>query len=152
MSRLDRFREAQNSPRAGFESALDELRSGGKSGHWICYVFPQLSGLGTSGPSRTFAIDGEHEAIEFLRDSELRSRLLTIATAVAEQLRTGISLRTLMGSGIDATKVVSSLTLFGQVARKLHGIEGDVAYSSMAEVANEVFTKPVVAATARKTK
>jgi uncharacterized protein (DUF1810 family) len=138
-SRLDRFRDAQNSSGAGFESALDELRTGGKKGHWIWYIFPQISGLGTSGPSRIFAIDGEEEAVEFLRDSELRSRLLTIANALAEQLGKGNakSLRALMGSEIDARKVVSSLTLFGRVARMLER-EGDEAFGSIANVADKV--------------
>jgi hypothetical protein len=30
--------------------------------------------LGTSGASKTFAVDGQVEAMEFLRDSDLRSR------------------------------------------------------------------------------
>ena len=140
MSRLERFREAQNSSYAGFESALAELRSGGKSGHWIWYVFPQIDGLGMSGLSQAFALDGEEEAAAFLRDAELRSRLLTIASTVAEQLSTGRvpSLRTLMGSDIDAKKVVSSLTLFGHVARKLHETEGIDAYGAIAKVADDV--------------
>src|SRR4029079_17352418 len=103
MSRLERFKEAQNASHAGFESALAEIRAGGKRGHWIWYIFPQLDGLGTSGNSRAFAIEGEKEAADFLRDLELRSRLLTVATAVAEQLKTGKtpSLRALMASDID---------------------------------------------------
>lgn len=140
MSRLERFREAQDSPHAGFQSALDELRTGGKRGHWIWYVFPQIEGLGTSAAARTFALDGEEEAVEFLRDQELRSRLLTIAQAVAEELTTGRarSLQALMGSDIDAKKVVSSLTLFRHVARKLHEAEGLEACRAIAKVADEV--------------
>jgi uncharacterized protein (DUF1810 family) len=137
---LDRFKEAQNASYAGFESALEELRSGGKKGHWIWYVFPQISGLGISSTSERFAIDSEEEAVEFLRDSELRSRLLTIASTVAEQLKSGNakSLRQLMGSDTDARKVVSSLTLFGQVARKLRETDGLEAYSSLAAAADDV--------------
>jgi uncharacterized protein (DUF1810 family) len=135
---LERFRDAQDSSHEGFESALDELRAGRKSGHWIWYVFPQISGLGTSGPSQTFGIDGEVEAEKFLRDPELRSRYLAIAQAVADQLRAGKALRALMGSDIDAKKVVSSLTLFRHVARKLHDAEGIGAYSSVASVADQV--------------
>lgn len=140
MAGLDRFRDAQDSPYDGFESALDEVRTGGKSGHWIWYVFPQISGLGTSGASQTFAIDSEEEAVEFLRDSELRSRFVTIAQAVAEQLKKGKALRALMGSDIDAKKVVSSLTLFGHVSERLQGTEGIDAYRSVATVADEVLT------------
>jgi uncharacterized protein (DUF1810 family) len=138
MGRLERFTTAQNASDAGFESALTEIRRGRKEGHWIWYVFPQLSGLGSSGYSRLFAIDGEDEAIEFLRDAELRSRLLTIATAVADQLRDGASLRALMGSDVDARKLVSSLTLFGEVARRLTQVESDAGTGSIADVAAEV--------------
>jgi uncharacterized protein (DUF1810 family) len=140
MPRLERFREAQNSPHAGFESALDELRRGAKRGHWIWYVFPQIEGLGTSAAARTFALSGEEEAAEFLRDAELRSRLLTITQTVAEKLAAGgtKSLQTLMGSDIDARKVVSSLTLFGQVARKLFELEGIEACGAIARVADEI--------------
>ena len=114
------------------------MRAGGKRGHWIWYVFPQIGGLGKSQASQAFAIDGEEEAVEFLRDLELRSRLLTIAQAVAEQLRAGVALSALMGSEIDARKVVSSLTLFGHVARTLYETEGVDAYGSVATVADEV--------------
>ena len=140
MARVERFREAQNSSYAGFASALDEVQHGRKTGHWIWYVFPQIDGLGTSESSQTFGLQGEEEAAEFLHDPELRARLLTISRAVAEQLRTGRAkaLRTLMGSDIDAKKVVSSLTLFGHVAKKLHKADGIDAYSAMATVADEV--------------
>ena|SRR5436190_2515302 len=140
MAGLDRFRDAQTASDEGFASALDEVRTGTKKGHWIWYVFPQINGLGTSNRSQTFAIVGEEEAVEFLRDSELRLRFLTIAQAVAEQLKTGNALRTLMGSDIDAKKVVSSLTLLGHVSKKLHNTEGNDSYSAIARVADEVLT------------
>jgi uncharacterized protein (DUF1810 family) len=103
-SRLERFKVAQDSPEGGFASALQEIQAGGKRGHWIWYVFPQLAGLGSSGLSHTFGIDGRREAAAFLHDPELRSRLLTITEAVATRLRTenAASLRTLMGSHTDA--------------------------------------------------
>ena len=137
MTALTRFKQAQDSPDDGFESALEEIRTGRKRGHWIWYVFPQISGLGASSVSQTFAIDGEHEAAAFLRDSELRSRYLLITQAVHQQLQAGTALRALMGSDIDAKKVVSSLTLFAHVARKLHAGQGD-ACGSLAAVADEV--------------
>ena len=140
MAALDRFKDAQDSPHEGFVSALDEVRTGGKTGHWIWYVFPQIRGLGTSGAAQAFAIDGEEEAAAFLRDAVLRSRFLTIAQAVGEQLKTGKALRALMGSEIDAKKVVSSLTLFGHVSRKLHDTEGIDAHGSVATVADEVLS------------
>jgi uncharacterized protein (DUF1810 family) len=142
MARLERFKLAQDSSHAGFESALNEIQAGGKRGHWIWYVFPQLAGLGTSGLSHTFAIDGKAEAVEFLRDPQLRSRLLTIATAVATQLRTrrATSLRALMGSDTDARKIVSSLTLFGSIAKDLDAAEGLADYHTLADVADQVLS------------
>src|SRR5262245_17849750 len=121
MSRLDRFKVAQNQAHTGFSSALAEIQAGAKQGHWIWYVFPQLDGLGASSASRTFAIDGPAEASDYLHDSELRSRLWTILNAVVLRLKSGNtrSLRALMGSDLDVRKLVSSLTLFGCVARQL---------------------------------
>jgi uncharacterized protein (DUF1810 family) len=138
MAGLERFRDAQDSPYDGFESALDEVQTGGKRGHWIWFVFPQIRGLGTSGASKTFAVDGQVEAMQFLRDSDLRSRYLTITQAVAEQLRSGTPLRALMGSDIDAKKLVSSLTLFGHVARQLHDAERVRVYGALAMLVDEV--------------
>jgi uncharacterized protein (DUF1810 family) len=138
VSKVERFRKAQNSAYEGFDAALDDMRAGAKSGHWIWYIFPQIAGLGTSQASRMFAIEGWDEAVEFLNDPVLCSRLVVIARAVAEQLQSGKALRVLMGSDIDARKVVSSLTLFGHVARKLHEADGRDAYESLAAVSDEV--------------
>jgi hypothetical protein len=115
MSRLDRFKRAQDDRHAGFESALGEIRSGGKRGHWIWYVFPQLDGLGMSSTAREYAIHGEAEAAAYLRDRQLRARLLSITRAVAEQLPAGgsasggkmLRLSTLMGSEIEKACVVA---------------------------------------------
>ena len=141
MARLERFKEAQNSSYGGFDAALAEMKTGGKTGHWIWYVFPQIRGLGRSGTALEYAIDDSEEAAAFLRDEELRSRLLTITTVVAEQLKSGrVTLRALMGSEIDALKLVSSMTLFGRVAKKLSASEGVDVYGPLAEVADEVLT------------
>lgn len=139
MPRLDRFKTAQASPHSGFARALAEIRSGGKTGHWIWYVFPQLAGLGMSAAAQAFAIACEDEAVEYLRDAALRLHLLSMTTAVAEQLRAGApSLEGLMGSAIDARKVVSSLTLFRHVARKLQAVEPRDEYASLIAMADEV--------------
>jgi uncharacterized protein (DUF1810 family) len=139
-SRLDRFKTAQ---KTAFDVALNEIRTGGKRGHWIWYVFPQLAGLGSSSTSQLFGIEDEEEAAAYLRDPELRTRLLTITTAVADQLKTQArgqakTIRALMGSEIDAQKLVSSLTLFEHIARKQEG-EGE-AYKAMAAAAEDVLT------------
>ena len=118
-SSLDRFRRAQEGPVAGFESALQEIRSGGKRGHWIWYVFPQLAGLGSSPMSLAYGIADAAEAEAYLRDPVLGQRLVAIAGAVAEQVRSGASLQQVLGSEIDVLKLVSSLTLFGSIAKNV---------------------------------
>lgn len=117
-SRLARFITAQNQPGQGFDAALAELKAGGKQGHWIWYVFPQLAGLGSSSMSRAYGIDGAAEAVEYLNHPLLRARLLQVTETIAEGLQAGTPLATLMGSSIDARKLVSSLTLFSAIARR----------------------------------
>jgi uncharacterized protein (DUF1810 family) len=137
-SALARFTEAQELPASGFDAALREIQSGAKTGHWIWYVFPQLTGLGSSSVSRTYGIHGVEEARAYLRNPTLRSRLLAITTEVADHLSRGASIDTLMGSSTDALKLVSSLTLFGHAARELHAADGLPAYSALARVAASV--------------
>jgi uncharacterized protein (DUF1810 family) len=113
---LDRFIRAQENVHGGFDEALAEIRGGAKRGHWIWYVFPQLAGLGESHMSRTYALCDLDEAVAYLRDPVLAPRLLSITRALLDQLEHGRTLTTVMGSRIDALKVVSSLTLFERAA------------------------------------
>jgi uncharacterized protein (DUF1810 family) len=139
MPQLERFKEAQDRPDSGFESALAEMQADCKQGHWIWYVFPQLSGLGTSGLSQWYGINDVAEAAEYLHDPVLCSRLLMITTTVSERVKSeGVSLQTLMSSALDARKLVSSLTLFGNVAKKLHASEGLQEHDSLARMAEDV--------------
>jgi uncharacterized protein (DUF1810 family) len=138
--RLQRFKDAQDQPMAGFESALAEIRAGGKRSHWIWYVFPQLAGMGHSAMSHTYGLDGIDEAEAYLRDPLLRSRLLTIISAIAEQIdrQPRPILGRVMGASIDVAKLVSSMTLFGAIAKRLHAAEGLDECASMAHVAERI--------------
>jgi uncharacterized protein (DUF1810 family) len=132
---LARFVEAQSG--GEYESALAEMKAGRKHSHWIWYIFPQISGLGMSHLSQLYAIRDRDEAVAYLRHPVLFARLLEITTAVAEHVRSGVALDRLMGSSIDATKLVSSLTLFGEVARSLSESPTD-ATAVLADLAEEV--------------
>jgi uncharacterized protein (DUF1810 family) len=135
MNELSRFRDAQDQRAAGFKVAMDELRAGRKRSHWIWYVFPQIAGLGSSDLSRHFGIRGRHEAEAYLRDEVLRGRLLEALDVVAGQLRRPDQppLDEVMGSHVDALKLVSSLTLFQAVAADL--VHRDDAGDEIAKVA-----------------
>src|SRR5437879_11177144 len=109
---LERFHEAQARHWAGYDTALAEIRAGGKRNHWIWYIFPQIEGLGRSSTARAYAIQDLGEACDYLRDPILFARYEEILAAVGEQLTRRIRLEDLMGGRIDALKLVSSLTLF----------------------------------------
>lgn len=153
---LDRFKVAQGDPRNGFATALRELREGWKRSHWIWYVFPQLAGLGTSPMAVAYGLRDVDEAIAYLRDPLLRERLVGVTRAVAEKApRTpgfpehrggqassdsavSVSLRDLMGSDIDARKLVSSMTLFGALARRLDAVEPHEDYATLGADADAI--------------
>src|SRR3989337_2823402 len=106
MPDLDRFRRAQEDPRAGFAAALAELRAGRKTGHWIWFVFPQVAGLGRSPTARHFAISGLEEARAYLAHPVLGPRLNEAVEALLSI--TGASAEEILG-GIDALKTRSSM-------------------------------------------
>lgn len=137
---LERFRRAHDQPHAGYADALREMLSGAKLGHWIWYILPQLSGLGTSDMARTYGIRGVGEAEAYLRDPLLRGRLLAIAEAVAGHVVAPAStpLSSLMGSEIDARKLVSSLTLFEHIARSMDADQGAEEVRAVGHVAGRV--------------
>ena len=111
---LTRFYSAQNTGHpTAYDRALAELRSGRKRSHWIWFVLPQLAGLGRSAMAQRYGIADLAKARSYLSDPLLRQRLEGVIGVIDEQLRKpGQSLEHLMGSGLDAAKTVSSLTLF----------------------------------------
>ena len=127
---LERFHKAQAARWAGYDVALAEIRAGGKRSHWIWYIFPQIEGLGRSSTARAYALQDLGEACAYLRDPILRARYEEIVAAVSEQLARGIRIEDLMGSQIDALKLVSSLTLFHAAAEQL--AREDPVYASLA--------------------
>lgn len=111
---LERFVRAQ----AGVhERAVAELRTGRKYGHWMWFVFPQLSGLGSSATARRYAISGAYEARAYLAHPVLGPRLREASDAA---LSAGVEdprldAHRLMGTP-DDLKLRSSATLFAAVA------------------------------------
>jgi uncharacterized protein (DUF1810 family) len=138
MFNLDRFRDAQDAPHAGFAAALRELQAGRKTGHWIWYVFPQLAGLGRSSTAVQYGLAGAEEADDYLRDRVLGERLIAAAAAVRMHLANArpVRLEELMGSQIDALKLVSCMTLFRQVAKTLGAVDPRPQFAAMAEHAD----------------
>ena len=107
---LDRFVVAQEHVYAG---ALDELRRGRKTGHWIWFIFPQVDGLGYSDMSRRYAIASQDEARAYLAHPLLGARLRECASAL---LATALGTAEDILGATDAMKVRSSMTLFHRAA------------------------------------
>ncbi|MFZ2056333.1 MAG: DUF1810 domain-containing protein [Acidimicrobiales bacterium] len=105
---LERFVAAQNEG-GTYDRAVESLRRGHKTGHWMWFVFPQIAGLGQSPTSRKFAISSLEEAKAYLRHPVLGARLIECAGIVLETQ--GGTAEQIFG-GVDAQKLRSSMTLF----------------------------------------
>ncbi len=110
--RLRRFEIAQDE-RGTYESAIAQLRAGRKASHWMWFIFPQISGLGQSSMSRSYAISSLGEARAYLSHPVLGSRLIECTRILTEL--TGRTAQDVFGS-TDAMKLRSSMTLFARAA------------------------------------
>ena len=109
---LRRFVDAQDLT-GTYENAVAELRAGLKTGHWMWFIFPQVTGLGNSYMSRQFGISSVAEAQAYLRHPVLGPRLMECARILMEIK--GKSATEILGT-IDAMKLRSSMTLFMSAA------------------------------------
>jgi uncharacterized protein (DUF1810 family) len=107
---MNRFVQAQDDI---YATVLTELRSGRKTSHWMWFVFPQVAGLGTSGPARFYAIKSIGEAHAYLQHPILGPRLLECAETL-------LSIRGRTAREIfdypDDMKLKSSMTLFATIS------------------------------------
>ena len=108
MDLLQRFVDAQDSE---YRIAYAEMRRGKKTSHWIWYVFPQLSGLGSSEMSKRYGLTVD-EAVLFLDHPILSLRFRNILKILLEHKNKDIV--RIMGS-LDALKLQASMTLFNEL-------------------------------------
>lgn len=113
MERLDRFIKAQENT---YSTALKEVQSGRKVGHWICYIFPQIKGLGHSANSEYYGIEDADEAKNYINHSILGARLREITQELLN-LPSHFTAEKIFGM-LDALKVKSSMTLFYCVSKE----------------------------------
>jgi uncharacterized protein (DUF1810 family) len=107
---LARFLQAQE---RSYETALAELRQGAKRSHWMWFIFPQITGLGSSSTAQFYAISSRAEAEAHLAHPVLGSRLVTCAEALLGV--EGQTASQIMGYP-DDLKLRSSATLFAAVS------------------------------------
>src|SRR5690348_70232 len=109
---LERFVSAQNAGRT-YERAIEELRRGRKTSHWMWFVFPQLAGLGSSPTARHYALVSLDEARAYLAHPVLGPRLVECAQLAAAVPHGGAA--EVFGYP-DDLKLRSSMTLFARAA------------------------------------
>ncbi len=102
-----------------YDKAYAEIQAGQKVSHWIWFIFPQLRALGMSKNAIYFGISDLAEACDYLEAPLLFEHYLAMVTLVQTKLREGVPIITLMGGGIDAKKICSSLTLYRAAALHL---------------------------------
>lgn len=107
---LSRFHSVQSTK---YSDALQEIKNGRKTTHWMWYIFPQIKGLGFSPTSKHYAIKCIEEAKAYLEDPVLASRLREISCAML--MHAGKDAASILGD-IDAAKLFSSMTLFDVVS------------------------------------
>ena len=107
---INRFIEAQNVPYfSGYKQALEEIKNGKKTNHWIWYIFPQLRCLGRSSTAIYYGIADKPEAQRYLADAVLGQRLREISAALLAH--TNKTAEEILGV-TDAIKVRSCMTMF----------------------------------------
>jgi uncharacterized protein (DUF1810 family) len=107
---LQRFLDAQHSI---YGQARDELQGGRKESHWMWFIFPQISGLGTSTTAQQYAISGIDEARAYL-DHPLLGFRLRECTQLVNAVNNR-SIEDIFGYP-DHMKFHSSMTLFAKVS------------------------------------
>lgn len=108
---VSKFIEAQ---RDCIDQVTDEISNGKKIGHWMWFIFPQISGLGSSEYSIRYSIKNLQEAQEYLSNEILADRLEKLTNII---LLNKFDLICLFGE-IDYLKFISCMTLFSKVAGK----------------------------------
>ena len=111
MYNIDRF---VNMHKLNYEVALQEIKNGYKSSHWMWYIFPQLKELGSSSTSKFYGLDGIEEVKEYMENDYLKNNMLEICN---ELLKQDGGIRYIMGYP-DYLKLNSYMTLFEYVFPK----------------------------------
>lgn len=98
---------------SSYHQALEEVKAGAKTSHWIWYIFPQMAGIkGThSKPALFYGIGGRLEAYQYINHPVLRNRLIEISQAIIDNEKTVYEI-----FGNDTMKVRACILLFSSVA------------------------------------
>ena len=114
---LNRFINAQNGKtiygNTLYEQALIEIQNG-KLGFecWIRYVYPQLKRKGTSKLTNFYGLDNRKEAIEYINNPILKSRLIKAVQVLIDSNKSVYDIF----SSLGVLKIRSCVLLFSSIS------------------------------------
>lgn len=104
---LQRYIDAQEKV---YQTALNEVKSGRKVGHWIWFIFPQLN-HSNSELSKFYALGDRYNAEQYINDPTLGNRLIEITKAVYNNNKTVYEI-----FGNDVMKFRNCMMLFASIS------------------------------------
>lgn len=128
---IDKFIIAQQSLVDGstFTTALNEIKNGKKISCWMWYIFPNISGLGSSNINKKYSLKNRDEVMEYLENDQLRGNLIEITKAVIEckNKYPEKNIKDIFGG--DDCKLKTSMTLFYFSSEYIRMNRPDIDYS-----------------------
>ena len=116
---LKRFVKEQN---ICYEKALNEIKLGQKTTHWMWYIFPQIFGIPeligrtSTYKAKQYSIKSLDEAKEYLKHPILRARLLDITSELIKYKKQNPRKSSVNIFGkVDSNKLKSCMTLFSKI-------------------------------------
>jgi uncharacterized protein (DUF1810 family) len=100
----------ESPPYSNYERALNEIKNGRKTSHWIWYIFPQ-GPFGISETSKHFSISSIDEGLAYLSNFILEERLRKITQSILTHKHKDIN--EILGS--DRQKFHACMTLFSNI-------------------------------------
>ncbi|MFD2166625.1 DUF1810 domain-containing protein [Thalassotalea euphylliae] len=110
---MDPFQHFVDAQSMVWANVQEELSQGHKTSHWMWFVFPQLSGLGSSLLARQYGIDDLAMAKAYQEHEILGPRLIEATKMVCKHQ--GKSLDAIFGNP-DKLKFISCMTLFAKAS------------------------------------
>ena len=98
-----------------YEKALNEIKQGKKTSHWIWYILPIMKGLRESKTAIYYGIKDLDEATDYLKNDILRAHLIEMSNALINL--GNVNILNVMGY-IDDIKLQQCMTLFNKVEKE----------------------------------
>jgi len=113
-----------------YNRALNEIKQGRKTTHWIWYILPIMKGLRESKTAIYYGIKNLEEACDYLKNDILREHLIEMSKALLDL--NNMDIFYVMGGDIDGIKLQQCMTLFN-IVEKQKNINCDNVFQKVLE-------------------